>query len=46
MEIFQIQALQSWVRKRGFEYMEEGVTSRGDDIEAAKEVIDQIKVTI
>merc|ERR1712083_30377 len=42
----EIQALQSWVRKRGFEYMEEGVTNRGEDIEAAKEVIDDIKAVL
>eukprot|EP00091_Calanus_sinicus_P013526 TRINITY_DN30007_c0_g1_i1.p1 TRINITY_DN30007_c0_g1~~TRINITY_DN30007_c0_g1_i1.p1 ORF type:complete len:170 (-),score=52.99 TRINITY_DN30007_c0_g1_i1:83-592(-) len=42
----EIQALQSWVRKRAFDYMEQGVSKMGEDIEAAKKVIDEIKVVL
>merc|ERR1712123_121418 len=42
----EIQALQSWVRKRAFDYMEQGVSKMGEDIEAAKTVIDEIKVVL
>merc|ERR1712083_155738 len=37
----EIQALQSWVRKRGFEYMEEGVTNRGEVIDDIKAVLEE-----
>ena len=42
--VFQIQVILGWVRKRAFDYMEQGVTKMGEDLEAAKKVIDEIKV--
>ena len=34
------------MRKRAFDYMDQGVSKMGEDIEAAKKVIDEIKVNI
>jgi len=39
----EIEAVQAWVRKRAFDYMEQGVSKMGEDIDAAKKVIDEIK---
>ena len=33
------------VRKRAFDYIEDGVNLSGSDVEAAKDVVDRIKVT-
>jgi len=44
--IGEIQVMQGWVRKRAFDYMEQGVSKMGEDIEAAKNVIDEIKVVL
>ena len=42
---FQIELLQNLVRKRAFDYIEDGVHLSGSDVEAAKDVVDRIKVT-
>ena len=33
------------MRKRAFDYIEDGVQLSGSDVEAAKDVVDRIKVT-
>ena len=42
---FQVELLQNLVRKRAFDYIEDGVHLSGSDVEAAKDVVDRIKVT-
>eukprot|EP00092_Neocalanus_flemingeri_P011255 GFUD01012129.1.p1 GENE.GFUD01012129.1~~GFUD01012129.1.p1 ORF type:complete len:189 (-),score=47.30 GFUD01012129.1:96-614(-) len=42
----EIQVIQGWVRKRAFDYVEQGVSRKGEDIEAAKNVIDELKVVL
>ena len=40
----QIQLLQNWIRKRAFDYIEQGVMLKGENVNEAKLVVDKIKV--
>ena len=40
----QIDVLEDWVRKRAFDYIEQGVMLKGDNVEEAKLVVDKVKV--
>ena len=42
----QIQLLQNWIRKRAFDYIEQGVMLKGENVNEAKLVVDKIKVNL
>ena len=41
----EIDMLDNWVRKRAFDYIEQGVMLKGDNVQQARQVVDKIKVT-
>ena len=42
----QIDVLQTWVRKRAFDHIEQGVMLKGNNVQEAKLVVDKIKVCV
>ena len=40
----EIDLLDNWVRKRAFDYIEQGVMLKGDNVQEARHVVDKIKV--
>ena len=42
----QIDVLQSWVRKRAFDHIEQGVLLKGDNVRGAKLLVDNVKVKL